>query len=374
MQIAFNIVKTSDQSVENVKLLVENPKLIINKHFSKKCEAYFEEKYKGYNALMTSSCTKALEIIALTLNISEGDEIIMPSFNFVGVANAFANFGAKLVFIDINPDTMVIDPNQIEESITNKTKAIVIMHYTGVSCDINKVLELSLKYNIPIIEDNAQGITSTYNNQLLGSFGDFSCISFDSLKNISCSEGGVLLVKESHYESVVSVYDNGTDRLAFEQGKVEYFQWIGKGSKYTLSEYNAAVLYPLLLDSEKIVDTRKRIWKSYFEKLIKIGIPKEILPTEVAKNQHNGHIFFIKCRDSYERKKLKKYLNEKGIETHSHYPPLHESTNAISNNFRINNDSHTSIESHKLLRLPMHCSITNEQIDYIASNLKSFFN
>lgn len=374
MHISFNVVKTSNQSTKNVKLLVDNPELLLKKHFSKKCEEYFEQKFIGYKAIMTSSCTKALEIIALSLNISEGDEVIMPSYNFVGVANAFANFGAKLVFVDINPKTMVINHNQIEEAITNKTRAILVMHYNGVSCNIEKVLELSSKYKIPVIEDNAQGITSTYKDQLLGSFGDFSCISFDSLKNISCSEGGVLLVKEKYYESVLTVYNNGTDRLAYEQGKVEHFQWIGKGSKYSLSEYNSAVLYPLLIDSESINDKRNKIWKLYLEKLIEIGVPIEILPIEVSKHSHNGHIFFIKCKDKLERKALIIHLNENGVEAHPHYPSLHNSNNAIKNNFKIIRDTYTTTESEKLLRLPIYSSIKEEQIEYITTILKSFFN
>lgn len=358
----FNVPYTCPQSFENVRILVENPLLISQKHFSNLCESYFESLYPGYKAFLTPSCTKALEIIAISLDFNNDEEVIMPSYTYVGVANAFATHNAKIVFADINEDTMNICPNSIERAISNKTKAIVIMHYAGVACEIDEIKALCEKHNIILIEDNAQGINCKYNDQLLGSFGDYSVISFDSMKNISCGEGGVLLCKEKYYSKIIEVYHNGTNRVAFENKLANKYEWTTKGSKFYMSEYNAAVLYPLLLESIQICDKRKEQWDKLYNLLENNPKTIRFLPKKIKSSFHNGHIFYIKCSDENERHLLIKHLEKSGILSIFHYTPLHNSIMAKKLNFSIENDENTTKQSNRILRLQLNYTISEEEI------------
>lgn len=373
MKIPFNISSTSSSSTENVKHLVENPLSISEKFFTKLCIEWFQKVYPEYKALLVTSCTKAMELIALSIDIQEGDEIIMPSFSYVGVANSFANLGAKLVLQDIDPETMNIDSNLLESAITAKTKAVVIMHYGGVACEMKKIVEICKQRNIVLIEDNAQGIGATYHDIPLGSFGDFSCISFDSLKNISCGEGGVLLYKEKFTKSVDVCFENGTNRNDFSEGKVEYYEWVNRGSKFAISEFNAAILYPLLLNTETITDTRKERWQKLYDSIFQEEKIKHLLTPKLLLYNHNAHIFFLKCAHKKERDALMKFLNSKEISCSFHYTPLHSSVQGKKLGLHLPNDTHTTKESERLLRLPMYNTLTDSNIEYITDNLISFF-
>lgn len=371
--ININIPYTCNESANNVSELVQNPLMLLQKKYTRLCELHFETLYPGYKAIMTSSCTKAIEIIALSLNLGVDDEVIMPSYTYVGVANAFANQNSKIVFADIHPDTMNICPKSIERAITSKTKVLVSMHYAGVGCDMKSIQRICKQYNLIHVEDNAQGIGCKYNKQLLGSFGDFSVISFDSMKNISCNEGGVLLYKEKYENKILTTYHNGTNRVAFEKGKVSFFEWVDKGSKYYLSEYNAAILYPLLDQSNHIIEERKKKWNKLYNLLSEFPITKALIPTISSEAEHNGHIFYIKCTDNKERHHLIQYLKSEKIEAHSHYSSLHTSKYAELNNYILVDDIYTSNEAEKLLRLPMHNHLTNENIEYISEKIIHFF-
>jgi dTDP-4-amino-4,6-dideoxygalactose transaminase len=373
MKIPFNIPATREESYQNVKYLVDNPLAIAQKKFTKACEDWFKELYPEYHALLVTSCTKAMELIALSIDVQDGDEIIMPSYSYVGVANSFVNLGARLVLVDIEPETMNIDASLIEEAITPRTKAVVVMHYSGVTCEMQKIVEVCQRRNIVLIEDNAQGIGARFQGKLLGALGDFSCISFDSLKNISCGEGGILLFKEKHRKSVEVCFENGTNRHEFMEGKAALYEWVNRGSKFVISEFNAAILHPLLLQSESIIQKRRAQWQQLYDAIAAQSALARLLTPKLLAYEHNAHIFFLKSRDKSERDNLIKHLNSKGIASSFHYTPLHTSLRGKELGFGMKEDRFTTSESDRLLRLPIYSSLTREDIEYIVSSLAAFF-
>jgi dTDP-4-amino-4,6-dideoxygalactose transaminase len=373
MHIPFNLPFTLPESTLQVQKLVENPALITEKHYSKLCEKYFEDLYPGYKALLTPSCTKALEVVAIALGFNNSDEIIMPSFNFVGVGNAFVLHGAVPVFADIDPDTMNIHPDSIRRSITPKTKAVLAMHYSGVGCDMEDIMDICEEHNLILIEDNAQGIHCQHNRQLLGSFADFSVISFDSMKNISCSEGGVLLYKEKYHHKITVAYHLGTNREDFENGKVSHYEWVAKGSKFYMSEYNAAVLYPLLMCSEEICKERRAIWNMLFDLFYEEELLRKLLPLKIRDKEHNGHIFWIKCENKNERHELIKFLSSKNISSFFHYTPLHLSNFFLSCQKHSYGQLNTPSESENILRLPIYNKLSSENVKSILASVLSFY-
>ncbi len=375
-QIYFNIPYTCQESADNIKKLIQHQSSINNSYFVNKCKEWFELQYPDYVAFMTTSCTRAMELISLSLNLSSSDEIILSPFTYVGVGNAFANYGAKLVYVDIDATTMNINADLIEASITNKTKAIIAMHYSSIPCDLQKIKSICDKYNLILIEDNAQGIQAIYNNKPLGSLGDFSCISFDTLKNISCNEGGVLLCKKKWIDKVDVSFNNGTNKTAYSKDKVSKYEWINKGSKFSMSEYTAAVLFPLLVKSGAIVNERKEIWNALYNKINHIEILQKYVPNVLIKNYHNAHLAYLKFDNLEQRNNVLEYLNKNGVPCYFHYVPLDDSIEGkrIS---KINNVCENSLrESNCLLRLPMHNFLTEEHQQKIANTLKavvSFF-
>ncbi|MEX0810912.1 MAG: aminotransferase class V-fold PLP-dependent enzyme [Chitinophagales bacterium] len=374
MKIPFNIPYTCNDSSNNVEFLVKNPETISDWVFTQKCKEYFKQKYPEYTAFMTSSCTRAMELIALSIGILPGDEIIMSSYNFVGVANAFSNYGAVLRFTDIDPETMNIPPESIKNLINKKTRAVIVMHYGSVACQLNKIKQICDESDVLLIEDNAQGICAkTDDDRLLGSVGDFSCISFDTLKNIGCSEGGVLLCKNRYVDKVKICYDNGTNRSAFFKKKVNAYEWIDSGSKFNMPEFNAAVLYPLLIKSEQIIEERKLKWNTYFNLMLENPILNKLLPKHQADYKHNAHIFFLKCENKRQRDALMSYLKKNGIMNSFHYTPLHNSIRGRKLNCSIDKDEYTTLESNKLLRLPIYNTISDEEIKYVVSKIEAYF-
>jgi dTDP-4-amino-4,6-dideoxygalactose transaminase len=369
--IEFNIPYTTEESINNIKRLIEDPCLVNQTNYLRKCKEWFEANWPGYCAFMTTSCTRALELIALSMNLKEGDEIILSPYNYVGVGNAFANYGAKLVFVDIDAQTMNINADLIEAAITDKTRAIVAMHYASIPCDMEVLTGICNKYNLTLIEDNAQGIHNSYNNFPLGSFGDFSCISFDMLKNISCHEGGVLLCKEKWKDSVDIAYNNGTNKTLFSKGLVDKYEWISRGSKFTMSEYVAAVLFPLLEKSKHIINERKKIWNSLYDKIAKDEILRELIPDILLNVPHNGHLAYLKFRNQEQRNIVLYYLNNNGVPSSFHYIPLDTSLAYKNNAISHSNCFYAFQESRCLLRLPMHNFLTEDHQSRIISILKS---
>lgn len=369
MNIPFYKTYTQAESIENIASLVNNPQLITEKNYTKECTAFFEKQYPGYKALMVSSCTRALDLIAMALDLELGDEVIMPSFNYVGAANAFANTGASLVFADVEPKTMNADVQDIAANISSKTKAVLVMNYGGMGCELDTIQTLCKEKDIVLIEDNAQGIGATVYEGKLGSFGDFSCISFDSLKNISCGEGGVLLFKPAYEESVRRVFHNGTNRLLFERGEIDAYEWVSIGSKFAISEYNAAVLFPLLVNSDAIIAERREKWQLLYDALDKLEHIQPFLPIEMNKSNHNAHIFYLKFKTNRQRDLTLKFLLNEGVECSFHYTPLHSSVYGLDNSLTMRNDVYTSKESKCLLRLPIFNALDSQDVRHIAQSL-----
>ncbi len=343
--------------------------------FSERCAQWLSKKTGTKRALITTSCTDALEMSAILANIQPGDEVIMPSFTFVSTATAFVLRGARIKFVDIRPDTMNIDENKIEEAITEKTKAIVPVHYAGVGCEMDTINDIAKQYNLFVIEDAAQGIMASYKGKSLGSIGDLGCYSFHETKNIHSGEGGALLINNEKliYRAEV-LYEKGTNRLAFSRGLVDRYTWIDIGSSFLASELNTAFLYAQLEDAHIITARRVKLWNRYYENL-KYLKEKEIieLPEIPSYCKHNGHIFWIKVKNKEERSSLMDFLKGKGIYTTFHYIPLHSSPAGKKYGEFVGEDEFTTKESERLLRLPLFYDLKEEEVDMICEYIFLFF-
>ncbi|MEN1762036.1 dTDP-4-amino-4,6-dideoxygalactose transaminase [Anoxynatronum sibiricum] len=374
--IDFNVPPFIGKEQEYIKEAIENnQKLCGDGPFTKKCNAWFEEKFNTPKALLTTSCTHAIEMAAILVDIQPGDEVIAPSFTFVSTVNAFVLRGAKIVFIDIRPDTMNIDENLIEGAITDKTKAIVPVHYAGVSCEMDKIMEVAKKYNLYVIEDAAQGVMSKYNGQALGTIGDFGTYSFHETKNYTMGEGGALLIQnKDHIERAEIIREKGTNRSKFFRGQVDKYSWVDIGSSYLPSELNAAYLYAQLEEAEKINDNRLKTWDLYYEGLKELEdkgfIELPVIPNDC---EHNAHMFYIKCKDFDERTKLIKHLKDNEIHAVFHYIPLHSAEAGIKYGRFHGEDRYTTLESDRLLRLPLYYGMNQCDIQYITIKIHSFY-
>jgi dTDP-4-amino-4,6-dideoxygalactose transaminase len=357
-----------------LKEAMNNQQLSGDGVFTKRCHEWFEKNTGTKKALLTTSCTHALEMTAILLDVQEGDEVIMPSYTFVSTANAFVLRGAKIVFVDIRPDTMNIDETKIEQSITDKTKVIVPVHYAGVSCEMDAIMDIASRHNLFVVEDAAQGITSTYKGKMLGTIGDLGTYSFHDTKNITSGEGGVLLINnEKFIERSEIIREKGTNRSQFFRGEIDKYGWQDLGSSYLPSELNAAILLAQLENIEKIQEKRINIWNRYFEELKSLKSQIE-LPKIPSSCKHNAHIFYIKCKDIEERSKLIDHLKRNNIYAVFHYVPLHLSLAGKKFGILNGNDKFTTKESERILRLPLHYNISNEDIKKIVTSIKGFYN
>lgn len=373
--INFNVPPFTGKEMEYIKQAVDSQKICGDGEFTKKCNAWIEERTKTTKCLLTTSCTHAIELAALLAGIKEGDEVILPSYTFVSTADAFVLRGAKVVFVDVRPDTMNIDETKIEAAITQKTKAIVPVHYAGVACEMDTIMAIAQKYNLVVIEDAAQGIMSTYKGQALGTIGDYGCFSFHETKNYSMGEGGALLIRDaSKIEEAEIIREKGTNRSKFFRGQIDKYTWVNYGSSYLPSDMNAAYLYAQLEMADEINDARIAIWNRYYDGLKalkeagKIELP--YVPTECV---HNAHMFYIKAKDLEERTALISFLKENGIMCVFHYIPLHSAPAGMKFGEFKGEDVYTTKESEKLARLPMYYGLTMEQVDYIISKVKEFY-
>ncbi len=373
--IPFNRPALTGKEQKYLAETFANRKFCGGGEFSEKCSQWIQKKTGTKRALMTTSCTDALEMSAILADIQPGDEVIMPSFTFVSTATAFVLRGAKIKFVDIRPDTMNIDETKIEDAITPRTKAIVPVHYAGVGCEMDTINEIAKIHNLVVVEDAAQGVLAYYKGKALGSIGDLGCYSFHETKNIQSGEGGALLVNNEKlvYRAEV-IYEKGTNRLAFARGLVDRYTWIDVGSSFLSSELNNAFLYAQLEDAEKITKKRVNLWKRYYENLKHLEEKEIIELPKVPKHcQHNGHIFYIKVKDKEERSKLMKYLKDRGIQTTFHYIPLHTAPAGKKFGEFVGKDIYTTKESERLLRLPMFYDLTEQQVDMICDYINIFF-
>lgn len=373
--INFNEPPYVGKELEYVKMAIESKKICGDGQFTKLCNKWIEEKAGTQKALLTTSCTSALEMAAMLCDIKPGDEVIMPSFTFVSTANAFVLRGAKIVFVDIRPDTMNIDENLIEAAITPKTKAIVPVHYAGVSCEMDKIMDIAGKYNLKVVEDAAQGVSSYYKNKALGNIGDFGCYSFHETKNYSMGEGGAILIKNPEYiERAEIIREKGTDRSKFFRGQVDKYTWVSAGSSYLPSDMNAAYLWAQFENEEKIYNDRMNSWNLYYDGLKDIAAKGQIgLPFIHESCIHNAHMFYIKTKDLDERTQLLSYLKENEINAVFHYIPLHSAPAGLKYCRFDGEDKFTTKESERLIRLPMFYGLGSSDVEYIVEKIKTFY-
>lgn len=375
MKVPFNIPAAVGTEINYIRNAIDNRKLCGGHYYTKCCNEIIEKNYSICKALLTTSCTHALEAAAILCNIKPGDEVIMPSYTFVSTANAFVLRGAKVVFVDIRPDTQNINENLIEQAITEKTKAIVPVHYAGVSCEMDAILELAKEYNLYVVEDAAQGVNAFYKGQALGSMGDFGCYSFHETKNYTMGEGGALLIR-SEKDIIRSeiVREKGTNRVEFLMGMVDKYTWVSEGSSYSPSEMNAAYLYAQLLEAEKINEIRLGKWLSYYECLKPLQEAAKIrLPFVPEECHHNGHMFYIKTRNAEERMKLIEFLKMKDITAPFHYVPLHSSVQGRKCGRFNGVDQFTTNTAETIVRLPLYMELTSEQINYVCEQIHMFY-
>lgn len=374
-EIKFNVPPFIGKELDYIADAVRNQKICGDGEFTKKCNAWIETKTKTSKCLLTTSCTHALELAAILSNIQEGDEVIMPSYTFVSTADAFVLRGAKIVFVDIRKDTMNIDETLIESAITPKTKAIVPVHYAGVACEMETIMEIAKKNNLLVIEDAAQGVMSSYKGIELGTIGDFGCYSFHETKNYSMGEGGAILIKDKKYiEAAEIIREKGTNRSKFFRGQVDKYTWVNYGSSYLPSELNAAYLYAQLENADIINEARLNIWNQYKKELGELEAQNYIELPQLPKNcQHNAHMFYIKAKNLEERTSLIQYLKEKGIMAVFHYVPLHTSPAGKKFGEFHGLDKYTTKESERLLRLPLYYGLQEEQVNYIVEQIKGFY-
>ena len=372
--ISFNNPPFVGKELDYIKEAVDSGKLCGDGAFTKKCSAWMRERFDASHVLLTTSCTHALEMASWLCDLKPGDEVIMPSYTFVSTADAFVLRGAVPVFVDIRPDTLNINENLIEDAITEKTKAIVPVHYAGVACEMDTILDIAKKHHLLVVEDAAQGVNAYYKGKALGTIGDLGCYSFHETKNYSMGEGGALVFNDDRYlEPAEIVREKGTDRSKYFRGQVDKYSWVGYGSSYLPSELNAAYLYAQLEAADEIDKKRMAIWNMYDETLRPLAerglIEQPFIPEGIV---HNAHMYYIKVKDLDQRTRLIGHLKENGVMAVFHYVPLHSS--AAGRRFgRFNGeDVYTTKESERLLRLPLFYNLSMEDARYAASAVLSF--
>ena len=371
--IPFNKPYLTGKETSYLTEAVKQGKISGNGHYTKLCQNYFTQQLENEKSLCTTSCTDALEMCAILTNIKPGDEVIMPTYTFVSTANAFILRGAKVVFVDSRKDHPGMDEELIEELITEKTKAIVVVHYAGVACDMDKILNIANKYNLLVIEDAAQAIDSFYKEKPLGTIGDMGCFSFHETKNIQCGEGGLLSINNPIYkERAEIIWEKGTNRSAFWRGEVDKYKWVDIGSSFLPSELNTSFLFAQLEKIEEIQYKRKNIWNQYFNGLKKLENFDVVLPEIPTYATNNAHLFYLICRSSEERTGIISFLKSQDIMAVFHYISLHDSPY-----FFEKHDGRPMPNSKRyencLLRLPLWVNMNNSQVNYVIQKVLEFY-
>ena len=375
MKINFNIPPVVGNEEVYIRDAIKLRKICGDGTYTKLCDKWLEEKSGAKKVLLTTSCTHALEMAALLIDVKAGDEVIMPSFTFVSTADAFILRGATAVFVDIRPDTMNIDESLIEAAITKRTKAIAPVHYAGVSCEMDVIMDIARRHGLKVVEDAAQGILSTYKGKPLGTIGDYGCYSFHETKNLSMGEGGAILLNdESSIEQAEIIREKGTNRSKFFRGEIDKYTWVAAGSSYLPSELNAAYLYAQLQKAEEINNDRMQSWNLYYEMLKPLKDRGAIeLPTVPQHCKHNAHMFYLKTDNLNVRTRLLEYLKANGIGAVFHYVPLHSSPAGIKYGRFVGEDKYTTRESERLVRLPMYYGLSKEQIEFVCEKINAFY-
>ena len=373
--VDFNVPPCVGDEIGFVKQAIESHKICGDGAFTKKCHAWMEQKFNAQKVLLTTSGTTALDMALLMCDLKPGDEVILPSYTFSSTATAAVLAGAKLVFVDIRPDTMNIDETKIEAAITDKTKVIIAMHYAGVSCEMDTIMNIAAKYNLIVVEDAAQGVMSTYKGKYLGTIGTFGCYSFHETKNYSMGEGGAIVINDPKYNEKAEILrEKGTNRAKFFRGQVDKYTWVDFGDSYLPSEMNAAYLWAQLLHADEINENRKATWNRYYEAfapLAKKGLFD--IPTVPVGCEHNAHMFYLKCRDLEQRQEFIKFMKDRQLYCVFHYIPLHSAPAGYRFGRFNSTDTYTTKESERLVRLPMYFGLTEDDGDKVIEGVKAFF-
>ncbi len=373
--INFNVPPYVGKELEYIKEAINNHKICGDGIFTKKCNEWLENRFNSEKVMLTTSGSSALDMAAFLCDLKIGDEVILPSFTFSSTANAFVLAGAKLVFVDIRPDTMNIDERKIEAAITDKTKVICPVHYAGVACNMDVIMNIAAKYNLLVVEDAAQGVMSKYRNKALGTIGDFGCFSFHETKNYSMGEGGAILINNSKYiEKAEILREKGTNRTQFFRGQVAKYNWVDFGDSYLPSDLNAAYLWPQLEMADQINENRLSTWNCYYDSFKVLENNEKVeLPTIPDECIHNAHMFYIKCKNLEERQKYIKYMKANEISCSFHYVPLHSAPAGIRFGRFHGEDEYTTVESERLVRLPMYYNISNQDLEKVIKKTIDFF-
>lgn len=374
--IDFNVPPFVGKEFQYMQEAVNNKKICGDGPFTKKCDAWIESRFGTKKAMLTTSGSSALDMAAFLCGLVPGDEVILPSFTFSSTANSFVLAGAKLVFVDIRPDTMNIDEQKIEDAITSKTKVIVPVHYAGVACEMDTIMDIAKRHNLMVVEDAAQGVMSSYKGKALGTIGDFGCFSFHETKNYSMGEGGAILINNEKYiEKAEILREKGTNRSQFFRGQVAKYNWVDFGDSYLQSDLNAAYLWAQLEVADKINEDRLSTWNAYWNALKPFADEGIIeLPTVPDQCIHNAHMFYIKFKDLETRQAYIKHMREKGVQCTFHYVPLHSAPAGLKFGRFSGQDIYTTAESDRLVRLPMYYNMDREDRDTIIRNTIDFLN
>ena len=373
--IPFNVPPCVGDELEYVKQAIDSHKICGDGAFTKQCNAWLEERFHAQKVLLTTSGTTALDMAMLLCDIQPGDEVILPSFTFSSTATSAVLAGAKLVFVDVRPDTMNIDEKKIEQAITDKTKVIVAVHYAGVACEMDTIMDIARRHNLMVVEDAAQGVMSSYKGKALGTIGDFGCYSFHETKNYSMGEGGALVINNHDYNERAEILrEKGTNRAKFFRGQVDKYTWVDFGDSYLPSELNAAYLWAQLLHADEINESRLTSWHRYREAFLPLAeagkIELQHIPAECT---HNAHMFYLKCKNLEERTEFIRFLKENDILAVFHYIPLH-SAPAGEKFGRFNGeDVYTTAESERLVRLPMYYGLTEDDQNKVIAKVLEFY-
>ena len=372
--VSFNVPPVTGKEIIYMQDAISRNKICGDGYYTKLCNKWIEDTTGIAKALLTTSCTHATELAAILCDIKPGDEVIMPSYTFVSTADAFVLRGAKVVFVDIRPDTMNIDEKLIENAITDKTVAIVPVHYAGVSCEMDTIMEIAEKYNLKVVEDAAQGVMSKYKGKSLGTIGDYGCYSFHETKNYSMGEGGAILIRDAKdSDRAEIVREKGTDRSRFLRGQVDKYTWVAAGSSYLPSDLNAAYLYAQLEVAQQVFDDRMNSWNKYNE-AFKYLKDKGVIETPFVPEEceHNAHMYYIKLDNIEERTKFINYMKENDILTVFHYIPLHSAPAGREYGVFAGEDKYTTKESERIVRLPLYYNM-GETVDEVISKVYKYF-
>lgn len=376
MAISFNVPPFVGNEMDYVREAAEvNRKICGDGPFTKRCNAWIEEQFGAQKALLTTSGTAALEMAAILCDLEPGDEVILPSYTFSSTANAFVLAGAQLVFVDVRPDTMNIDETKIEAAITDRTRVICVVHYAGVACEMDTIMDIAKKHNLKVVEDAAQGVMSTYKGRPLGTIGDYGCFSFHETKNYSMGEGGALLIRDpENNERAEILREKGTNRSMFFRGQVDKYTWVDYGSSYLPSELNAAYLWAQLEKADEINQNRLAAWDEYHKLLAPLAATGRIEIPEIPDGcVHNAHMFWLKVSEIEERTSLIAYLKDRGIGSVFHYIPLHSAPAGLKYGRFNGEDEWTTKESERLVRVPMWYGLQMSQVREVADAIKGFF-